>query len=239
VVSEWDHRNGLKMALIDDSAATGRDYIQNTPHVLFYETGLQGVPAINTNQYVSGALADHLTSFGRDLLGNSQMSILDWIRAGATASYRTVTEPTANPSKFPQAMVLVSQYFNENTALEAYNKSVLVPYQGVFVGEPLARPFGTKAYFARGAPSIKTSILRQGNPYSLIAGRSCSGPFTTLQSNISFSPYSYAIVTDSTGFHPYHRFRSARARPLMALLCRRLNREADGQKLRAARAHAS
>src|SRR5271154_620227 len=137
---------------------------------------MERVPAINTNQYVPGALADHLTSFGGDLLAASQLSILDWIGAGATAtaSYGTVTEPTANPSKFPQPLVLVSQYFYENAALEAYNKSVLVPYQGVFVGEPLARPFGTEAYFARGVLSIKTSILRKGIPYSLIAGRSCS-----------------------------------------------------------------
>ena len=204
VVGEWNHRNGLNMAFIDNSAGTGRDYIQNIPHVLFYETGLERVPAINTNQYVAGALADHLTSFGGDLLATSQMSILDWIRAGATASYGTVTEPTANPSKFSQPVVLVSQYFYGNTALEAYNKSVPVPYQGVFVGEPLARPFGTKAYFAHGVLSIATSILRQGVPYSLIAGRSCSGPFTTLQSNISFSPGSYTIITDSTGFHPYY-----------------------------------
>ena len=204
VVGEWNHRNGLNMAFIDNSAGTGRDYIQNTPHVLFYETGLERVPAINTNQYVPGALADHLTSFGGDLLATSQMSILDWIRAGATASYGTVTEPTANPSKFPQPVVLVSQYFYGNTALEAYNKSVLVPYQGVFVGEPLARPFGTKAYFAHGVLSITTSILKQGISYSLIAGRSCSGPFTTLQSNISFSPGSYTTITDSTGFHPYY-----------------------------------
>jgi uncharacterized protein (TIGR03790 family) len=205
VVGEWNHRNGLNMAVIDNSAGTGRDYIQNTTHVLFYETGLERVRAINTNQYVPGALADHLTSFGGDLLATSQMSILDWIRAGATASYGTVTEPTANPSKFPQPVVLVSQYFYGNTALEAYNKSLLVPYQGVFVGEPLAHPFGTKAYFSHGVFSITTSILRQGVPYSLIAGKSCSGPFTTLQSNISFSPGSYTIITDSTGFHAYYQ----------------------------------
>ena len=205
VVGEWNHRNGLNMAFIDNSAGTGRDYIENTPHLLFYETGLERVPAINSNQYVPGALADHLTSFGGDLLATSQMSILDWIRAGATASYGTVTEPTANPSKFPQPLVLVSQYFYGNTALEAYNKSVLTPYQGVFVSDPLARPFGTEAYFAHGVLSIKTSILREGIPYSLIAGKSCSGPFTTLKSNISFSPNSYNIITDSTGFHPYYQ----------------------------------
>ena len=204
VVSQWNHQNGLKMAFVDNSAGPTRDYMQNTPHVLFYETGLEQVPAINTNQYVPGALADHLTSFGGDLLASSQMSILDWIRAGTTASYGTVTEPTANRFKFPQATVLVRQYFYGNTALEAFNKSVLIPYQGVFVGEPLARPFGTEASFTHGVLSIKTSILRPGTPYSLIAGRSCSGPFTTLKPDISSSPYSYTTITDSTGFHPYY-----------------------------------
>ena len=161
--------------------------------------GHGGTDAIDTNQYVPGALADHLTSFGGDLLATSQMSVLDWIRAGGTASYGTVTEPTATPAKFPQPVVWVSQYFYGNTALEAYNKSVLVPYQGVFVGEPLARPFGTKAYFAHGVLSITTSILKQGVSYALIAGRSCSGPFTTLQSNISFSPGSYTTITELDG----------------------------------------
>ena len=102
VVSQWNHQNGLKMAFVDNSAGPTRDYMQNTPHVLFYETGLEQVPAINTNQYAPGALADHLTSFGGDLLAGSQMSILDWIRAGATASYGTVTEPTANRSNSPK-----------------------------------------------------------------------------------------------------------------------------------------
>jgi uncharacterized protein (TIGR03790 family) len=204
VFGEWNRRNGLNIMFIDNSEGTGRDYIENTPHVLFYQTGLERVPAIDSNQYVPGALADHLTSFGGDLLATSQMSILDWIRAGATASYGTVTEPTNNPAKFPQPEVLVSQYFYGNTALEAYNKSVLVPYQGIFVGEPLARPFGTKADFTDGVLSIKTSILKKRIPYSLIAGKSCSGPFTTLQSNISVSPDSYTIIRDSTGFHPYY-----------------------------------
>jgi hypothetical protein len=208
VFGEWNHRNGLNMTLIDNSAGTGRDYIENTPHVLFYQTGLERVPATDSNQYVPGALADHLTSFGGDLLATSQMSILDWIRAGVTASYGTVTEPTANAFKFPQPVVLVSQYFYGNTSLEAYNKSVLVPYQGVFVGEPLARLFGTKAYFAHRVLSIETSILKKGIPYSLIAGKSCSGPFTTLQSDISVSPGSYTIITDLTGLtglHPYYQ----------------------------------
>ncbi len=204
VASQWNHPNGLIMAFIDNSAGTRSDFIQNTPNVLFYETGLPGVPAINTNRYVPGALADHLTSYGGELLNSPQMKILDWIKAGVTASYGTVAEPSANPAKFPQAMVLVNRYFSGNTALEAYNKSVDVPYQGVFVGEPLARPFGTKASFIKGVLAIKTSILQSENSYSLLAGNYCSGPFTTLQSNIPVSQYSYTTITDATGFHPYY-----------------------------------
>src|SRR5207245_9448886 len=49
VVGEWNHRNGLNMALIDHSEGTGRDDIQNTPHVLFYETRLQPVTRITSN----------------------------------------------------------------------------------------------------------------------------------------------------------------------------------------------
>jgi hypothetical protein len=71
------------------------------------------------------------------------MSILRWLEAGAIASYGTVTEPCARQQKFPQASVLVKNYFLGNTAVEAYLKSVQWPAQGVFVGDPLARPFGT------------------------------------------------------------------------------------------------
>jgi uncharacterized protein (TIGR03790 family) len=204
VVDNWAHPHGLKMTYLDDAVSHSPDYIQNTAQVLFYETGLQAVPGIDTNRYVAGAIADHLTSFGGELLQPSgQMSILSWIQAGATASYGTVTEPTANPYKFPRATVLVAQYFAGNTAVEAYNKSVAMPYQGVFVGDPLARPFGTTASVAGGVLSIKTSILRQGTTYSLLASNSCKGPFTTLQSDILPSLRSFAVITNKTGPYTY------------------------------------
>ena len=55
VLGEWNHRNGLNMTFIDNSAGTERDYIENTPHVLFYQTGLERVPAINTIAALMGA----------------------------------------------------------------------------------------------------------------------------------------------------------------------------------------
>ncbi|MDY6830138.1 MAG: TIGR03790 family protein, partial [Pseudomonadota bacterium] len=37
---------------------------------------------------------------------------------------------------------LIDHYLNGETLIEAYWKSVASPGQGLFVGEPLARPFG-------------------------------------------------------------------------------------------------
>lgn len=111
---------------------------------LVYETGLARVPAPLGNEWLPGALADHLTSFGGQLdkpAGEGQMNILDWIDAGATATYGTVSEPCNHVQKFPHPQVLIQAYAQGVSALEAYWHSVAWPAQGVFVGEPLAAPF--------------------------------------------------------------------------------------------------
>ena len=70
------------------------------------------------------------------------MSVLDWLEAGATASYGTVSEPCNHQQKFPHPSLLLAHYAAGATAVEAYWRSVAWPAQGVFVGEPLAAPFG-------------------------------------------------------------------------------------------------
>ena len=69
------------------------------------------------------------------------MSVLDWLESGATASYGTVSEPCNHLQKFPHPQVLLLNYVQGATALEAYWRSVAWPTLGVFVGEPLAAPF--------------------------------------------------------------------------------------------------
>lgn len=111
---------------------------------LVYQTGLARVPAPLGGEWLPGALADHLTSFGGQLdrpPGEGQMNILDWMDAGATASYGTVSEPCNHLQKFPHPQVLIQAYAQGVSALEAYWRSVAWPAQGVFVGEPLAAPF--------------------------------------------------------------------------------------------------
>ncbi|KQW44780.1 hypothetical protein ASD88_18665 [Pelomonas sp. Root662] len=111
---------------------------------LIYQTGLIRVPAPLGGEWLPGALADHLTSAGGLLdkpVGEGQMNILDWIDAGATASYGAVSEPCNHLQKFPHPQMLIQAYAQGVSALEAYWHSVAWPAQGVFVGEPLAAPF--------------------------------------------------------------------------------------------------
>ena len=119
--------------------------IEHVDRVLLYETGLPRVDKLSTVGWVAGALADHLTSFGGQLTGDSgQMSSLEWISAGATASYGTVSEPCSHVQKFPHPQVLLEHYLQGSSAIEAYWKSVAWPQQGVFIGEPLAAPFARR-----------------------------------------------------------------------------------------------
>lgn len=133
---------GVFLNYLDNSAGLGSDVVTDRDDVLFYFTGLVSVPQIASHRWLPGAAADHLTSFGGYLPGgNGQMPATEWLRAGATASYGTVAEPCNIPDKFPQASALVARYQAGDTLLEAYWKSVRTPGQGLFVGEPLARPW--------------------------------------------------------------------------------------------------
>ena len=117
------------------------DELRDRRDVLFYFTGLPAVAGLETLRFRPGAIADHLTSTGGVLTGHAQMSALRWLEAGATASYGTVVEPCNFRAKFPQPALAITRYTRGETVLEAYWKSVAMPGQGVFVGEPLAAPF--------------------------------------------------------------------------------------------------
>jgi uncharacterized protein (TIGR03790 family) len=113
---------------------------------MFYFTGAQRVPDIATDTYLPGAVADHLTSFGGILTGSSQMSSLEWLKAGATGSYGTVVEPCAITAKFPNPGLMMKHYLDGETLIESYWKSVAMPGQGIFIGEPLATPYLSSAH---------------------------------------------------------------------------------------------
>ena len=117
------------------------DSLRYRSDVMFYFTGLSNVKGLDSLSFLPGAIADHLTSSGGVLTGSKQMSSLRWLDAGATASYGTVREPCSYTEKFPRPDIVMEHYLNGASLIEAYWKSVQWPGQGVFIGEPLAKPF--------------------------------------------------------------------------------------------------
>jgi uncharacterized protein (TIGR03790 family) len=104
------------------------------------QTGFMNL-GLAANSFLPGALGDSLTSYAGDLFESTgQTPLLVFLEAGSVASYGTVDEPCAYLEKFPDPMV----YFYQSRgfcAAEAYYQSVLSPYQGLLVGEPLSAPF--------------------------------------------------------------------------------------------------
>ncbi|MBP9902165.1 MAG: TIGR03790 family protein [Verrucomicrobia subdivision 3 bacterium] len=91
--------------------------------------------------FAPGAMADSLTSFGGKIFEDSgHTDALDFLNAGATASYGTVVEPCAYLQKFPAPQNYFYQARGFSMA-ECYYQSLTNPYQGLLVGEPLAAPF--------------------------------------------------------------------------------------------------
>jgi uncharacterized protein (TIGR03790 family) len=109
-------------------------------NLLGLQTGLANF-SLPTNAFAPGALGDSLTSFGGDIMENSgQTPALAFLEAGAAGSYGTVVEPCNYPQKFPDPV----DYFYQTrgfSVAEACYQSVLNPFEGLFVGEPLAAPF--------------------------------------------------------------------------------------------------
>jgi uncharacterized protein (TIGR03790 family) len=112
--------------------------------VLAYFTGVARVQELGLVNFVPGGVADHLTSAGGVLdAANGQTTALQWLSSGATASYGTVSEPCNHTAKFPSPLIFIGHYLKGETLIEAYWKSVAMPGQGLFVGEPLAAPFAS------------------------------------------------------------------------------------------------
>jgi uncharacterized protein (TIGR03790 family) len=154
LVSSADVARNVRIAEYSTAAAIARttarvpikvENIAGAPEghtdILFYFVGSATVPELLSNRFLPGAIADHLTSFGGMLTDSPQMSSLRWLEAGATGSYGTVVEPCNFLGKFPNIPVLMSHYLAGETLIEAYWKSVEMPGQGIFIGEPLAAPF--------------------------------------------------------------------------------------------------
>ena len=181
------------------------DVLSNRDDVLFYFTGLRQVEDIGSNRFLPGAIADHLTSTGGVLQGGSQMSVLRWLEAGATGSYGTVVEPCNLLQKFPQPLLVMQNYLLGQTLLESYWKSVVMPGQGLFVGEPLARPFLGYRRERHGDSWRFYSPLLEPGYYQVWASDQPQGPFRRLSATVEVTPWQLYLEV-LPPLHHYYRF---------------------------------
>ena len=152
-----DFGNRLGVEVINANEVYDRE------NILFYFTGSKTVKGLETLSFLPGAIADHLTSHGGALVNSSQMSAVEWLEAGATASYGTAHEPCNFLEKFPDPTLVARYYLRGNTAIESYWKSVAMPGQGNFIGEPLAKPFrGYRMQKINGNWEVESSVFYPG-----------------------------------------------------------------------------
>jgi uncharacterized protein (TIGR03790 family) len=149
----------------DHLVRTNSDSPLNATGLMGYQTGLAQYQ-LSPDSFVPGAIADSMTSFGGIIFGaNGQTSLLEFIHAGASGSYGTVTEPLSDVQKFPNPMVYYYQSRGFNLA-ESYYQSLPVPYQGLIVGEPLAAPFARPGS-GKWSGSLSNTILSGVAPLAI------------------------------------------------------------------------
>ncbi len=166
----WSTAPGLALRFLDASAPGSPQELVGQHDVLFYFTGAARLSQLDSNRLLPGAVADNLSSFGGFLPdGKGQMLATAWLAAGASASYGTVEEPCNHAEKFSRASVLLEHYLRGATVIEAYWKSVAWPGQGLFVGDPLARPWAhtPSARLEDGAVVLRSRALRRLTTYQL------------------------------------------------------------------------
>ena len=141
---EWQFGSTqLELAQKMIEATTTTNFPANAPNVMGVMTGQVGVnPKIMPN-FHPGAMAEHLTSWAAMFDRPEQGKCSEWIRAGATATAGTITEPFAVWWKFPHARFF-THYANGCTIIESFYQSILNPTQTLLLGDPLCRPWRKK-----------------------------------------------------------------------------------------------
>ena len=181
----------------------GRD-IKNQRRLMFYFTGDRVVKNIASNHFFAGAMADHLTSAGGQLTDSLQMSAMRWLEGGATASYGTVVEPCNHLGKFPNPLMAMDYYLKGATLIEAYWKSVQMPGQGVFIGEPLASPYRSYRLQWLGDSWLLWSPVLVPGRYKLLAADQADGVYYTVHSSLRLKDNQAVELT--APIRPFYRF---------------------------------
>lgn len=144
-------------ASVQGSASSPVANLNGFGGVIYNAAGV-AVPT-GTNTYAAGGVADSLTSLGGQLpFSGSQTPAAYWINAGAYGSYGTVSEPCISRKKFPWPDIFLANYTQGQTLVEAYWKSVEMPFQGNFIGDPLLTPYALAGTTVAGSKTLDSAM---------------------------------------------------------------------------------
>ncbi|NQT94008.1 MAG: TIGR03790 family protein, partial [Lentisphaerae bacterium] len=124
-------------AVITDQFPSGRQIIGLLSGAAWVYPGVE-------DAYLPGAMAEHLTSAAGNFNDGNQTKMSAWLKAGATASAGTVTEPYSRWEKFPHARFFV-HYRAGCGVLESFYQSIRSPLEILLIGDPLACPWAPEA----------------------------------------------------------------------------------------------
>ena len=130
-------------AMITNALPAGGQPIAGVLH------GLADLDLRGERTFAPGCMAEHLTSYGAAFDVGGQTKLTTWLKAGATASAGTVTEPMSIWAKFPHARYFVHAATG-CTVMESFYLAVRCPLQFLPVGEPLAAPWRPAAHVTLG-----------------------------------------------------------------------------------------
>lgn len=172
-------------------------------NILLYDQGSATWPYANPT-FVSGAgIAFAVTSTSGFLpYDGNQTNTASWLNHGAIAAFGNAVEPCGLfPYKSPDPAVLIPNYTQGQTAIEALWKSVRMPWQGNFVGDPLASPFRLPAGTSTSPSlsSISTSSVLPGTSTKItFTGANFASPVTVNTGVSGITASSVTLVSSTT-----------------------------------------
>jgi hypothetical protein len=78
----------------------------------------------------------------------------------------------------------------------------------VFVGDPLTRPYGTKATLSNGTLTVTTTSLVPGTNYTLYSAPSATGPFSQI-ATVSVPNNQFATITVPGMSAPFYKLEKS------------------------------
>lgn len=138
---EWQYAEAkAELSLRGGSAVIYTNQPPAQTNLMGVLTGSAAVKPADFGSFAPGAFADHLTSWSAEFQ-KPQTKCTEWLKAGATVTAGTVTEPYANWAKFPHARFFV-HYASGCSAMESFYQSILSPVQILLLGSPLSQIAG-------------------------------------------------------------------------------------------------